>query len=120
MFGWRKVSARTNRDGKRFGFMLEVLGTGQWLTVDFGRRSWEFTRYTRNRHTGPEDNPAVLGWFFGGPERRKKRRGFGQSFAEREPRPVLSRQEIMRRNREQRIARPLLANGITPDPRFQQ
>jgi hypothetical protein len=101
MFGWRKVG-RSYRNGtrRRFGFALELMRSGQWLSIYWGARTFQFTRYTLARHTGPEENRSVLGYFFGGAERRRRNSGFTRRFKERGARPPLTREEIQRRNRE--------------------
>jgi hypothetical protein len=52
-------------------------------------RDW-WRRWCGVRVTGPEDNRAVLGWFFRGPERRRKDKGFSAGFARgaKQPRTV--------------------------------
>jgi hypothetical protein len=100
MFGFRVVDQSTNVSA-RFGVSIEFLPTGQWLDVHFGRRSWVLTRYTANRHTGPEDNADVVRAFFGGAERRRRKAEFHSGWTRRISAPrMLSREEIMRRNRE--------------------
>jgi hypothetical protein len=106
MFGWKLVE-REPKEHPTFGVRLEMLRSGQWLVVFFGRRAWHFTRYTLNRHTGPAENRAVLGSFLGGPERRTKGRDFYEGFGRAAAKPILTADEIRRRNREQTIAKPL-------------
>lgn len=90
MFGWRFVG-KDDEHSRRYGLKLELLRSGQWLAVFWGRHTWNFTRYTLARHTGPEDNRSVLRHFFSGIERRRKNRGYRAGFAEAAQKPPVER-----------------------------
>jgi hypothetical protein len=88
MFGWRYVGGCRRDSRHRYGATLESFSTGLWLSVWWGAKSWSFTRYNENRHTGPESNDAVKVAFYTGPERRKKGNDFRSGFAEAAKKPA--------------------------------
>lgn len=89
MFGWRLVGT-TVGELPAYGVKLELLSSGQWLDLSWGKRRWSLTRYSKNRHTSPAENRSVLDHFFGGPERRDKGSAFNHGFSVAKAKPVPS------------------------------
>lgn len=110
MFGWYAHHMHDSERLPVYGVRLEHYETATWLTIWFGKRKWMWRRLRALRETGPSENRSVLGWFFRGPERRRRSNAAHKAFMERAARPPLPAAEIRRRNREaieKGIVRPL-------------
>lgn len=91
LFGWRQVGHTCKRTTtRRYGFTFERMRTGDWFELWLGLHWWAFTRYTANRHTGPEANDAVKAAFYTGPDRRVKSQDFSAGFAAAAAKPIPS------------------------------
>lgn len=82
MFGWIEHSPIGENEVPKYGVRLERYDTGTWLTLWWGKRKRMWRKIRELRDSGPEDNRAVLGWFFRGPELRPRGRKFRSGFAE--------------------------------------
>jgi hypothetical protein len=95
MFEWRyQGGGRIERPGYReLGLTWERRENVVWLTIALWCWSWHWRRLDGvTRETGPEDNAAVLGWFWRG-GRRSKDRAFVAGFHDKPRRPAERRKE---------------------------